>query len=154
VSSQQEHPRAENAAGPDGGGPQTAGTPPSTGDESSNPSGASRIDRRRLAIIAAVVLIAVVGAVAAVISLSRGGNTKPKAAPSSQVVSGGVMLPTVIGAGLSLAQSTLQSEGFTVRVLTRTGPSPAGQVLAQQPAGDQAVQAGTVVTLTVSDGSR
>ena len=62
------------------------------------------------------------------------------------------MLPVVIGAGVQLATSTLQSEGFPVQVQTVSASSPAGMVVGEKPSGGRPVARSTRILLTVSNG--
>ncbi len=61
-------------------------------------------------------------------------------------------VPTVVGEKVSVAQTQIQNAGFTPNLIYRTDTGPAGTVIAQQPLGNTSVKAGSMVTLTVSQG--
>ncbi|MDQ6745493.1 MAG: Stk1 family PASTA domain-containing Ser/Thr kinase [Actinomycetota bacterium] len=62
------------------------------------------------------------------------------------------LVPTVVGEKVSVAQTQIQNAGFTPNLVYRTDAGPAGTVIAQQPLGNSSVKAGSMVTLTVSQG--
>ncbi len=65
---------------------------------------------------------------------------------------GDVTVPRVVGQELASATSELRAAGFETTVDRVTSGRPAGQVLAQDPAGGEQAQDGSTVTLTVSNG--
>jgi eukaryotic-like serine/threonine-protein kinase len=62
------------------------------------------------------------------------------------------VVPNITGDTLNPARTVLQNDGFVVQVLDVTNDRKAGTVIAQQPQGNQKVNAGSTVTLTVSQG--
>ncbi|MGZ4449577.1 MAG: Stk1 family PASTA domain-containing Ser/Thr kinase, partial [Nocardioides sp.] len=63
-----------------------------------------------------------------------------------------VELPYVIGQDKDSAQQALEARGFTVTLKQREADSPAGQVVATDPAQGQQVPQGSAVTVYFSDG--
>jgi beta-lactam-binding protein with PASTA domain/tRNA A-37 threonylcarbamoyl transferase component Bud32 len=73
----------------------------------------------------------------------------------TMVISSGarlVQVPSVIGQQQDLAESTLRDAGLIPNVEQRDSDEPEGEVIAQDPAGGDAVRARTAVTITVSTG--
>ena len=115
--------------------------------------GSCRSRARVIAVGTVVVgLVLAVGVVVAVF-VDRGHGS----APISRVVKAAAaakrrVLPVVVGAHVQLAQSVLQSEGFSVQIQTVSGASPAGTVIGESPAGGRPVASNTPIRLTVSNG--
>jgi beta-lactam-binding protein with PASTA domain len=61
-------------------------------------------------------------------------------------------VPTVVGLQLIVAQSKVQTAGFTPNVLYEHSSSPRNNVIGQSPLGGARVDANSTVTLTVSEG--
>src|SRR6476661_11262300 len=89
----------------------------------------------------ALLLLLVVGGLIAFFALRDGG-------------SGGklVSVPNVVGADQASAEAKLRQEGFSTDTVARTSDQPKGQVVGQDPPGDEKAEKGSTVTLTVSDG--
>ncbi len=89
----------------------------------------------------ALLLLLVVGGLIAFFALRDGG-------------SGGKMVtvPNVVGADQASAEAKLRQEGFSTDTVARTSDQPKGQVVGQDPPGDEKAKQGSTVTLTVSDG--
>jgi eukaryotic-like serine/threonine-protein kinase len=92
--------------------------------------------RRRALLIAAILLLLAAGAAAAYLL------TRPAR----------VLVPTVVGEQVSVAQTQMQNAGLTPNLIYRTDPHPSGTVIAQQPLGAMKADKGSTVTLTVSQG--
>jgi serine/threonine-protein kinase len=63
-----------------------------------------------------------------------------------------VAVPGVIGQDLEAATAALEAEGFEVATAFEAAPEPANQVINQDPAPGEEADAGSTVTLTVSQG--
>ena len=61
-----------------------------------------------------------------------------------------VLVPDVTGLTFATAQSQLQAKGFKVEQKTEESDRPEGVVISQDPTGDQEVEKGSTITLTVS----
>jgi serine/threonine-protein kinase len=61
-------------------------------------------------------------------------------------------VPTVVGLTLNVAQSKVQTAGFTPNILYEHSTSPRNSVIGQSPLGGARVDANSTVTLTVSEG--
>jgi len=93
--------------------------------------------RRRRWLWVLVALVALAGAGVAAYVLTR---------PSRTVV------PQVVGGDLNTARTELQNAGFGLNTISVTNGKPAGRVISQQPTGGTRADAGSTVTLTVSQG--
>jgi beta-lactam-binding protein with PASTA domain/predicted Ser/Thr protein kinase len=87
-----------------------------------------------------IALLLVVAAIIAVALLAGGGAAKQ------------VTVPNVVGADQASAEAKLRQEGFSTDTTPTTSDQPKGQVIGQDPTGDQKADKGSTVTLTVSDG--
>src|SRR5947209_5168878 len=92
--------------------------------------------RRRALLIAAILVLLAAGAAAAYLL------TRPAK----------VLVPTVVGEQVSVAQTQMQNAGLTPNLIYRTDSHPSGTVIAQQPLGGMKADKGSTVTLTVSQG--
>lgn len=63
-----------------------------------------------------------------------------------------VSVPNVIGNTLDKARDSLQDAGFQVDTVATSSDQPAGTVVDQSPSANTQVEAGSTITLTVSDG--
>ena len=109
---------------------------------------------RLIAATALAVGLVLVVAVAVVALVDRGHGATTPTRPHPAAAPAKVVLPYVVGAGQQLATSTLQGEGFAVRVHTVPSASQAvGMVVGEKPTGGRSVPSGTHVLLTVSSGS-
>ena len=61
-------------------------------------------------------------------------------------------VPRVVGSDEAAAQTALIQAGFKTESVVKKSTSPKGQVVAQDPPGDEKADKGSTVTLTVSDG--
>jgi serine/threonine-protein kinase len=95
-----------------------------------------RRNRKRLALIVLLLALLIGGAVAAYL-LTRADK---------------LTVPNEVGQTLTVAQTRLQNQGFTVQVIRRTSDRPKDRVIAQAPNPGEEVEKGDTVTLTVSDG--
>ena len=89
----------------------------------------------------ALLLLLVVGGLIAFFALrggSGGGQT--------------VAVPNVVGADQASAEAKLRQEGFSTDAVNKSSDQPSGQVIGQDPPGDEKAKKGSTVTLTVSSG--
>ena len=78
-------------------------------------------------------------------------GTEPTEPCDTEPITSFATVPSVVGLGASEAYATLQSAGFTVSQLTKTGTSfPDGTVVNQSPLGGAEATSGSVVTLVVA----
>ncbi|MDP9347468.1 MAG: PASTA domain-containing protein [Actinomycetota bacterium] len=63
-----------------------------------------------------------------------------------------VAVPNVVGADQASAEAKLRQEGFKIATVARNSDQPKGQVVGQDPPGDEKAAKGSTVNLTVSDG--
>jgi serine/threonine-protein kinase len=87
-----------------------------------------------------------------------GGANLHKGAAVALQVSGGTtvttsLVPNVVGMARDGAHAALSSAGFVSAVLTVDSAVPAGQVVAQMPAGGDGAETGSAVVISVSSGS-
>lgn len=83
------------------------------------------------------------------------GTKVDKGSTVSIVVAAGVeqvSVPGVVGRDVDTARSRLEGAGFTVTTVSQASDQPAGTVIDQSPAANTQVDAGSTITLTVSDG--
>jgi len=137
--------------------------PPGAPFEPPPADGADVVDRIGMELIIAIVLLALAGAGVAAWLLTRDDDKSNSAttvvvttapattAPAPPVQ---VTVPSLVGQTRADATSELDRAGLTVNVVEVPGPPPAGQVLAQDPAGGQKTETGETVRLNVSDGSQ
>ncbi|MGI8428589.1 MAG: Stk1 family PASTA domain-containing Ser/Thr kinase [Solirubrobacteraceae bacterium] len=122
------------AAGPLAGAAATADVAPAS--ETPPPGERERWRRWRWIALLVALLLAAGGGIAAYLI----------ARPAKTVV------PQVVGGNLNTARTQLQNAGFGVAVINVTNGKPAGIVISQQPLGGAKADAGSSVTLTVSQG--
>jgi serine/threonine-protein kinase len=87
----------------------------------------------------------------------KGGTEAPKGSPITIFVSEGIQtvtIPNVVGMGESQAISTLEDANLTVGTTQDFSDRPVGEVIAQSPDAGVKVDAGTRVTITVSQGEQ
>ena len=63
-----------------------------------------------------------------------------------------VQVPRVVGSSISVATQRLQTEGFEVTYVRDNSDKPRNTVIGQDPSGGSAADAGSTVTLNISDG--
>ena len=92
----------------------------------------------------------------AIRTVPREGEERERGTRIRLIVSDGpelVTVPDVIGLSRGSADARLRNEGLGVAIQEQESEEPAGEVIAQDPAGGSQLRRGTTVTITVSTGT-